>query len=198
MAADRLEVRRLTSRSGKIWALGTLVAVLGVCGYVFATQPDNRWAVFVLLPLAALFVAFLLVRRTWVETSTGVVVHRTLVSTARAPLADAGRIELVSNRGGVLLLRVGRRGSRSTYLPILALTDYVQASQPPAILTALAEQIETWAPEQSRTAGQLRRQAEHVAHGGTAADSPLASLVSHGVTTAAKGGGAAGGTSLLD
>jgi len=44
----------------------------------------------------------------------------------------------------------------------------------------------------------LRRQAEHLEAGGSAEDSPLASLVTHGVTTAAKGGGAAGGSSLLD
>jgi hypothetical protein len=199
MAADRLVVPRLTSRSGLLWSLGTLVAVLAVCGYLFATQPENRWAVFVLLPVGVLFVAFLLVRRTWVETSSGVVVQQTLLGRRRASLASAGRLELVNNRGGVLLLRVRREnGRRSTYLPILALTDYVEASQPPGLLVALAEQMEQWAPGQARTATQLRRQAEYLEAGGDAKTSPLAGLVTHGVVSAARGGGAAGGTSLFD
>ena len=87
---------------------------------------------------------------------------------------------------------------RSIHLPVLALTDYVKQPQSPATLRALAGEVERWAPQRATVAEQLRRQAEHLEAGGSAEDSPLASLVTHGVTTAAKGGGAAGGSSLLD
>jgi hypothetical protein len=198
-APDRLPVPRLTSRSGLLWSLATLVAVLAGCASVFVTQPQNRWAVLVFVPVAVLFVAFLLVRSTWVETGTGTVVHRTLLGSRRVPLAEAGRLRLVTNRGGGLLLQVRRRGSRrAVHLPVLALTDYVRRSQDPATLRALAGQVEAFAPQRTRVAEQLVRQAEHLESGGSAEDSPLAALVTHGVTTAAKGGGAAGGTSLLD
>jgi len=196
VSADRLEVPRLTSRSGKLWGLGTLVVVVAVLGYLAVTQPQNRWAVLVVVPLAVLLVAFLLVRRTWVETGTGVVVSRTLLRTRRVPLSKARPLELVSNRGGGVLLRVGGPHA-SAYLPVLALTDYVEASQPAHVLLALAEQIDRWAPQGARTASQLRRQADHVAAGGDARRSPLAVLVTRGVINAAKGGGAAGGTSVL-
>lgn len=198
MAADRLDVPRLTSRSGKLWAGATLVAVLAVCGYLFATQPQNRWAVFVLVPLAVLFVLWLVVRRTWVETTTGTVVERTIFSRREARFADAGKLDLITNRGGGLLLRVGRQGRGAVLVPVLALTDYVEASQPPSVLRTLADQVEKWAPRQERVVSQLRRQAEHVEQGGSAKESPLAPLVSTSMTTAAKGGGAAGsGGSLL-
>lgn len=199
MSDDRLALRALASRAQWAWGAATLAAVLVSAIVVFVTQPENRWAVLVFIPLAVIFFAFLLVRRNWVETSTGTVVHRSLLSTRRIPLGEADKLELVNNRGGALLLRVRRPGGRfSTYLPILALSDYVKRSQPPATLVALAEQIETWAPQRRTVAKQLRRQAEHLEKGGTAEDSPLAGLITHGVMTAAKAGGAAGGSSLLD
>lgn len=199
MASDRLPVPRLSSRSGLLWSLATLVAVLVGCAFVFVTQPQNRWAVLAFLPIAVVFVAFLLVRSTWVETATGTVVQRTLLGSRRASLAAADQLQLTTNRGGGLLLQIRRRGSRQTvYLPVLALTDYVRRSQAPATLRALAGQIETFAPQRKQVAKQLIRQAEHLEAGGSAGDSPLAALVTHGVSTAAKGGGAAGGTSLLD
>jgi hypothetical protein len=194
----RLDIPALSSRSSRLWSVATLVALVVVAAYVSATQPQNRWAVLVVLALAAVLTAFLLVRRTWVDTSTGEVVHRTLLGTRTVPLGEADTIELTSNRGGGLLLRVRRRGSRrSTYLPVLALTDHVSRSQPAATLRALAEQVWTWAPERQQVLAQLRAQAEHLEGGGSAEDSPLAPLVTTTVTDAARRGGAAGGTSLL-
>jgi hypothetical protein len=198
VTSERISVPRLSSRSSRVWSLLTLVAVLVACAVVFATQPENRWAVLVFVPLAVLFVAFLLVRSTWVETATGTAVQRTLLGSRRATLAGAGRVQLTTNRGGGLLLEVRGSGRRAVYLPVLALTDYVRRSQPPAVLRALAGQVEAWAPQHKRVVRQLVQQAEHLEAGGTAEDSPLAPLVSRSVTTAAKGGGAAGGTSLLD
>lgn len=195
----RLVIPRLTSRSGWWWSAGTLLAVLAMSAYFFLTQPQNRWAVLVVVPVAALLVAFVLLRRTWVETGTGVVVRVTLLGTRKVSLGEADKLELANNRGGALLLRVRQRGRRgSVYLPVLLLTDYVRRSQSPAVLEALAEQLETWAPRRRPVAGQLRRQADHLRTGGSAEDSPLAALVSHGVISAAKAGGAAGGSSLLD
>jgi hypothetical protein len=197
--ADRLEVPGLSTRSSRLWSGATLVALAVVCAYLFATQPHNRWAVLVVLAAAVLLAAFLLVRRTWVDTSTGEVVQRTLLGTRAVPLGDVETMELTSNRGGVLLLRVRRRGSRrSTYLPVLALTDHVSRSQPAATLRALAEQVRTWAPERQQVLAQLRAQADHLEGGGSAEDSPLAPLVTTTVADAARGGGAAGGTSPLE
>ena len=199
MASERLVIPRLTTRSSLLWSLGTLLAVLAGAGFVFATQPQNRWAVLALLPVLALLVAFVLVRSAWVETSTGRVVTRTMLGSRTVSLAEADQLQLVTNRGGGLHLQVREKGSRrATYLPVLALTDYVQRSQDPATLRALAGQVETWAPQRKTVVKQLIRQAEHLEQGGSAKDSPLAALVTHGVTRVAKAGGAAGGTSLLD
>ncbi len=199
MASERLVIPRLTTRSSLLWSLATLLAVLAGAGFVFATQPQNRWAVLALLPVVALLAAFVAIRSAWVETGPGRVVTRTLLGSRTVSLAEADQLQLITNRGGGLHLQVRERGSRrATYLPVLALTDYVQRSQDPAVLRALAEQIDTWAPQRKSVAKQLLRQAEHLEKGGSAQDSPLAALVTHGVTRAAKAGGAAGGTSLLD
>jgi hypothetical protein len=199
MAADRLAIPRLTSRSGWLWSAGTLLALLVVCVLVFVTQPENRWAVLVVAPVAVVLAAFLLVRSAWVETESGTVVQRTLVGSRRARLAEADKLQLTSNRGGGLLLQVRQKGaSRALYLPVVALTDHVRRSQDPVVLRALAAQVETWAPQRTSVAKQLVRQAEHLEQGGSVDGSPLAALVTHGVMTAAKGGGAAGGSSLLD
>ncbi|MEO5654268.1 MAG: hypothetical protein ABIN79_07750 [Marmoricola sp.] len=199
MASERLVIPRLSTRSSLLWSLGTLLAVLVVAAYVFASQPENRWAVLASLPVVGLLVAFVVVRSAWVETETGRVVTRTLLGSRTAAIGDADTLQLITNRGGGLVLQVREKGSRrSTYLAILLLTDYVQRSQDPTILRALAAQVETWAPQRKSVVKQLLRQAEHLEQGGSAEDSPLAALVTHGVTRAAKAGGAAGGTSLLD
>lgn len=199
MHGERLVIPRLTSRSGWWWSAGMLLALGAVVAYLFLTQPQNRWAVLVMAPVAVLLVTFVLLRRTWVETRTGVVSHSTLLGTRKVALGEADKVELADNRGGALLLRVRRRGARRpVYLPVLLLTDHVRRSQSPDVLEALAEQVETWAPQRRAVAGQLRRQADHLRTGGSAENSPLASLVSHGLTFAARAGGAAGGSSLLD
>src|SRR5512139_1231791 len=196
---ERLSIPKLTSASSTRWIVATGVAVAAVMVYGFLTDPANRWAVLVVAPLFALYAAFLLARRTWVETATGeVVVHRMGILTRRVPIAAAEKLDLVTNRGGGLLLQVKPSGRASAYLPVLALTDYVERSQSAETLVGLAEQIERWAPHRGTVAKQLRRQAEHVAAGGAARTSPLAGLVSHKFSNLAKGGGAASGTSLLD
>ena len=151
------------------------------------------------VPVLALFATWLLVRSVHVDRSAGRVVARSLLGRRSVAWSEAARLELVNNRGGGLLLVVGERGSRrSLHLPILVLTDYVKRSPSPQTLQALAEDIERWAPGRATVTTQLRRQARHLESGGSAQDSPLAALVTHGFTTATKGGGAAGATSLLD
>jgi hypothetical protein len=188
---ERVAIPALTSRSGAIWLTGTLVLVVGLLGYVAVTQPQHRWAVAVVALLLVLAGLTLASPATWVEPATGAVVREILrCRRRRVALRSATSVALVDNRAGSLLLAV--TDGRTVYLPVLALTDYVQRSQSPEILRLLAELIDRDAPATSRVAPQLRGQADFVASGGSPERSPLAGLVTHDVLRAAKAGGAGG------
>jgi hypothetical protein len=192
-AGGRVPVRRLSSRNLMWWLAGTAVLVLGVLAWVAATQPQNRWAVAVLSVLLVVVVLAVTASRTWIEPGSGTVVRQLLGWRRQVQWASATTIALVPNRAGVLLLGIRRR--RWTYLPVLALTDYVQRSQPPELLYLLADQIDRFAPTAHPVALQLRGQADQLVAGVPAANSPLAPLVRRGVLRAAKAGGLGG---LLD
>ena len=191
---DRVPIGRLTSRSGTAWLGGTVVAVLGLLGWVWVTRPGDRWAVAIAAVVLAGAALWITSRRTWLEPATGTVVRTALWALRRRyELGSARSVRLVDTRAGVLSLAV--TDGRTAYLPVLAVTDYVRRSQPPALLRLLAEQIEARAPAARRVATQLRRQAAFLDAGGPVEHSPLAALTSRTVTGAAKAGGAG---SLLD
>jgi hypothetical protein len=190
-APERVPVPRLSSRSAAVWSIGTGVAVLGLSAYLWVTQPGNRWAAAIVLVVVAVVAVGLVSVRAWVEPATGTVVRESFwCRHRRADLGSARSVALVSNRAGVLLL--GIRHRRMLYLPILALTDYVERSQPPQVLRFLADQLDAHAPRARTVAMQLRGQADFMAGGGAATESPLAPLVTRGMLTAAKAGGLGG------
>lgn len=178
----------------------TVVVALAAVGWVAVTQPENRWAVAVAVPVLVVFFVVLLARSTWIDPASGVLVRRVVwVWKRRVSLATASDISLVNNRGGILLLGVRGQGHRMrTYIPILQLGDGGARSQSPEFLGLVAGQIEHFAPQATRTvATPLRKQADFIAAGGNPAESPLAPLISHSMMNAAKAGGAAGGGSSL-
>ena len=191
---ERAPIPRLLTRSSLLWVGGTAAAVIGIVVYYGITQPENRWAA-VAVAAAVLAAALWFVSvRTWVEPDTGTVVREAFwCRRRRAGLGSATSVSLVNNRGGALLFEV--RDRRTLYMPVLTLTDYVERSQSPAVLRLLAEQIDTHAPRARPVADQLRTQADFIADGGPATQSPLAGLITHGAIRAAKAGGAGG---LLD
>jgi hypothetical protein len=76
-------------------------------------------------------------------------------------------------------------------VPVVARTDYVEKSQPPALLRLLADTVEQHRAGGARPVAEaLRKQADHLEAGGTVATSPLAGLITTGMLTAAKAGGA--------
>lgn len=189
-----VRVPKLTSRSGLLWVAGTGLALLAAAGFVAATQPENRWAVAVVVPLLGLGLLTLLSIRTTIDPATGTVCRSVLwVRRRSTPLATASSVKLVNNRAGTLALGVSGAGDRTTYLPVLTLTDYVERSQSPDFLRFLADQLGRWAP--ATTTGvvtRLRGQADAVEAGAAPAETPLAPLITRGITGVAKGGGAGG------
>ena len=189
--SERVTIQPLTSRTGSVWLTGTVVLVAGVLGYLAATRPDQRSLIAVIALVIVIAVLGLLSRRTWIEPANGTVVRETFWSwRRRAELSSATAVALVDNRSGGLLLRIS--DGRNMQLPLLLLSDYVQRSQPPKVLRLLADQVDRHVPNGGRVAQQLHRQADFIAAGGPAVQSPLASLVSYAVVRAAKAGGAGG------
>jgi hypothetical protein len=195
--SDRLKIPAVTSKPAIVWGLGTLVAVFAVSAYVYVTQPSNRWAVWAVVGLTALFVVFAATRRCWIETETGTVVwQRFWFSRTRVRLEDASEVEYLAVRNGTLQLALRSPESRRRrLLPLLMLTMYVERSQRPDVLAGLADQIEKWSHAQiyGRLPKELRAQAKHVAAGGGPHDSPLARYVKKDLTAGIAAGGAAGG-----
>lgn len=191
-------IPRLTSRSGTVWGLATVAAVVVAMGFLAVTQPEYDVPAAVLAVVAVLVVAVLASGGQTIDTATGAITStRARVLKRSVDLADARTVALVDNRGGGLHLTVKPRSGRAVLVPVLLLSDHVKRSQSPEILWLLADQVEQRCSGAGKVPEQLRRQAAHLDQGGTAEDSPFAALVTHGVMRAAKGGGAAGGTSLL-
>ncbi|QGQ20584.1 hypothetical protein GC089_17060 [Cellulomonas sp. JZ18] len=200
MTGGPVRVPELRSRSWYRWVTATFVAVLVMMAWVAVTQPENRVWVAVTLPLMGLWVTFLVRRSVTFDPGTGVVT-RTVVGVSRElRLVPGTEVALVPNGAGALLLALRPPGARRrTYLLILSMTDYVEASQPPELLRGLADTLERFCgPATRAVVRQLREQADHVAGGGTARTSPLAALLTYGVLRAAKAGGAGGIVGHLD
>ena len=192
------EIPRLTSRSARLWGGATVVAVVVVLVGLVVLQPAYAVPALVVGVLLAAAVVFLVSGRQTFDPASGEVVSQRLWLRRSVGLDRLRTVALVDNRAGGLNLTLTPDSGRALLVPVLLLSDYVQRSQEPGLLRLLADQLEQRSSASGKVPGRLRRQAEHLEHGGTAADSPLAGLVTTGIATAAKGGGAAGGTSLLD
>jgi hypothetical protein len=183
----------LSTRSSRLWVGTTVVGSVAVVAYLFVTQPENRIFVVTLIPVLAVFFVVLLWQSTWFDPVAGTVTKvRCRLWRRTVQLEPATSVALVPTAGGTLLLALRPRGARRrVFILVLALTDYVEKSQSPALLRLLADSL-----EQHRAGGAadvvvaLRAQAEHLEAGGKARTSPLAPLVTHGAMTAAKAGGA--------
>ena len=177
--AERVAVPRLLSRSTTLWlSVGVaVVGVIGVVGWALATQPvANQVAAVVVGVLLLLAVAFVTGRRTWLDTTHGLV-GRDVWGVLRRTVAwrDADRVQVASNRAGQALLEVGGSGARtSIHLPLVAVDVGGDRTQDPAFLRTLAAEIDRWAPQRSAVVRSLVGQAEHLEAGGTVRDSPLA------------------------
>ena len=177
--AERMPVPRLLSNSRSMWASAIVgaVSIPAVAVWALLTQPVmNQVAGLVLCTVLGIFLAVLIFRWTWLDTERGLVVRRICGVWSRSVAwADASQVRIRSNNLGQALLEVrGAARRTSTYLPLVAIDLGGDRSQSPEFLSALADQIERWAPHRVGVVKQLRAQAHHVAAGGDVRESPVA------------------------
>ncbi|MFI2753738.1 hypothetical protein ACGIF2_09915 [Cellulomonas sp. P22] len=162
-------------------------------GYVGVTQPQNRWAVAIGLVVLAVAILLVVSDRRWLDTAPGAVGRSRLGRHRRVPLQPTSSVQLISNRGGGVLLVTRPQKGRPINIAVLLLSDYVERSLPADFLRLLADTIERGRPGGARSVvAELRAQADHVAGGGSARTSPLAARATYGAINAAKLGGAGG------
>lgn len=199
MAAP-LAIPGLTSRGWWGWVVATAVLTLGALGWLFVTEPRYRVGVVAVVALLAVGTVVLRRSSTTLDAEAGEVVVTRFGRTRRISLAPSTSAGLVANGGGGLLLGLRPAGSRRrSFVPVLAVTDHLEASQNAPVLRALADALERHGTGGSREAVlALRAQADHVAAGGSARTSPLAARLTYGALNAAKLGGAGGIAGHLD
>ncbi len=175
---DRVAVPRLLSRSVTLWlsVAAAVIAVPAVVAWAWVTQPENRIPAVVVGVLLLGGLGFLVLRRTWLDTREGLLVHEVLyLLRRRAAWADAEVVKFTPNRAGQVMLEVRGAGRRtSTYVPLAAVDLGGERSQSPEFLSTLADQIEAWAPQRGAVVKGLRAQADHLGSGGPLRESPLA------------------------
>lgn len=160
------------------WSVGAAALAAPVIGaWVWVTQPDQRVAVALVVPLVTLVWLAFLWQRTWLDTAHGTLVREVLgVWRRRLAWADASSVKILDNHGRQVVLQV-RGPGRPMHVALLADDLGGLRSQPPQVLTAVAAEMDRWAPEQERVAARLRAQAAHLQSGGAAADSPFGTLL---------------------
>ena len=195
----RVRFTRLTSRQGAVWGLGTLVVAVALLVYLVAQDPSLAVYALVLPVLLLVLVAVTVRHRQWLELDGAepVLVQRRLITSERVGLHTAGEVSLHTNGAGTAMLWAHGKDRSRAFAPVLALTPYVQRSQPAEVLDAAAAALEG-----SRAKGaavvreQLLAQAAHVRSGGAVEASPLAGLAGD-LTGPARGTGAAGSAGSL-
>lgn len=189
-------VPRLTSRGALGWVAGTVVAALAVVGYLWVSQPADRWAAVVVLVVLALAVLALTGSRQWLDVAARTITWQRLwVLRTTVAAAEVTGVDLVSNHAGGVLLAV-QAGPRRRHLPVLLLSQYVRASQPAELCLAMAELVDH-TPEPGTIPDQLRAQARSMETGTPPERSFLANRAGDRWARIAGGGGAVGGGSSL-
>lgn len=191
MTEGLVRIPALSSRSAWRWIIATAVLVVAVLGYLWVAQPENRVFMLLMVPLAVYFAA-LVWQSTWLDPVGGSLVRvRCRVWRREVRIEPGTTVSLVPNGGGSLLLKAKAVRGRALYVPVVARTDYVEKSQTPALLRQLADAVEQHRAGGARpVAAALRTQADHLEAGGTVATSPLAGLITTGMLTSSKAGGA--------
>lgn len=191
MTEGLIRVPGFSSRSSRRWIVATAVGVVAVLVYLWVAQPENRVFMLLLIPLA-LYFTVLVWQSTWFDPIAGSLVRiRCGVWRREVRLEPGTAVSLVPNGGGALLLKAKAARGPALYASVVARTDYVEKSQPPALLRLLADTVEQHRAGGARPVAEaLRKQADHLEAGGTVATSPLAGLITTGMLTAAKAGGA--------
>lgn len=179
MPADLVPVPRLLSPSASTWlaVVAALLAVPGVDVWAFLTQPPaNRVAAVVIAAALAVLVAALVLRRTSLDTTHGLLVRRICgVWRRRVSWAEADVLRIRSNHAGQALLEIRATGERTAlHVPLVAVDVGGDRSQPAEFLRVLAAQIERWAPRHQAVVRALAAQADHLDAGGGVRESPLA------------------------
>lgn len=198
---DVIVFRRLTTPSAMGWLAVTLLGLLGVLTYAWVAQPGARWVVLVVAAVLLVGTLSLLIGRDEsIDPAAGTVIWRRLVvRRVTWALSDVEVVVLVA-AGPAVHLGLRTSGRHRRFLPVLLMSDYVRACQPPEVLRAVADAIEEHvsAPGSAAVVADLRAQAKHLRTGGSVADSPLAGKVRNGlIRTAGALGAAGGGGSLL-
>lgn len=193
MSSTPARLPRLTTRSALAWAIGTAVVVAGGAGCLSVAQPENAPYGYGIVAVLAVGVLLVALSATWVDAAAGTIIwRRWAVTRTTVALREATRVAVVGSGPQALLqVRAGRRGG---HLVLLVLSDYVQRSQSPEVLSALADTLtaHTASATSGEAVGLLRAQAKHIATGGAPATSPLARYTSKGLVRAVGGIGAAG------
>ncbi|MCG7285856.1 hypothetical protein MHY85_07695 [Cellulomonas sp. ACRRI] len=191
MTESLVRIPAFSSRSSRRWIVATAVGVVAVLGYLWVAQPENRVFLLLMIPLALYFAA-LVWQSTWLDPVAGSLVRvRCRVWRREVRLEPGTAVSLVPNGGGALLLRAKAARGRALFVSLVARTDYLDQSQPPALLRQIADAVEQHRAGGARPVAEaLRKQAAHLEAGGTVASSPLAGLITTGALTAAKAGGA--------
>ena len=179
MPADLVPVPRLLSTSAGTWlaVVAALLTVPGVVVWAFLTQPPaNRVAAVVIAAVLAALFAVLVLRRTSLDTTHGLLLRRICgVWNRRVTWAEADVLRIRSNHAGQALLEVRATGDRTAlHVPLVAVDVGGDRSQPAEFLRVLAAQIERWAPRHQAVIGALAAQADHLDAGGGVRESPLA------------------------
>jgi hypothetical protein len=171
----RIPISRVKNPIALKW-LAALVASVGIIVYLTVTQPQN--VIGTVFASAVLLLGLLLfVRAQWLAPESGVVGQSILwFWRSSLELAPDLPIALVDVGNGTLSLSLGHF-PRRIFIQLLRLDVYDHASQEPAVLRLLAEQISRRIPSKREIADRLNRQADHIESGGRPDSSPLASLV---------------------
>jgi hypothetical protein len=159
-----------------MWAsvVVAFVGALAVCGWIAATDESNRPIAVAVGVLVVVVTVLVVSRRRWVEPASGEIVVSTFGLRRRWRLAEATAVRLVPNHAGQVLLQVRDPARRTVFSYALVARDVGgERALPPAVLRALADQVDRWAPAARGAVEALRAQAEHLEVGGPVADSPL-------------------------
>lgn len=177
MADRRVPLPRVKNPSAMRWLAATLAACLAMGGYYGVTQPQNLPWIGGALVAVVLLLLLLLTRTQWLDPESGTV-GQTILGCWRlsARLSPELPVSFVDSGNGVLTLSLGRF-PRRIFIPLLRLDVYDHASQEPAVLRLLAEQIAHRLPAKQDMADRLTRQADHVEAGRPPGSSPLAALL---------------------